>query len=223
MVYRCFSGIEPVHLSLQETEEGLQAEICSGCTGRVYREGILLKGREILQSGETIRLLGLSILYLKGFLFCFSDFGTLRISLFEEEKPALETGRREQFRNRDFGETDGLVMKSREEGTVTGGELKLELPEKELAQSRQPLFLTIGPSMTMILPILLTTLLAGRLQAEGGSGAGFFRTGLLMTGISSMMTVLWGLLGYLYRKGYESRERKRKRREYLSYLQETEE
>ena len=44
-----------------------------------------------------------------------------------------------------------------------------------------------------------------------------------MTGISSMMTVLWGLLGYLYRKGYESRERKRKRREYLSYLQETEE
>lgn len=75
----------------------------------------------------------------------------------------------------------------------------------------------------MILPILLTTLLAGRLQAEGGSGAGFFRTGLLMTGISSMMTVLWGLLGYLYRKGYESRERKRKRREYLSYLQETEE
>lgn len=230
MVYRCFSGIAPVHLSLQETEEGLQAEICSGaegsqsgCTGRVYREGTLLKGREILQSGETIRLLGLSILYLKGFLFCFSDFGTLRISLFEEERPALETGRREQFRNRDFGETDGLVMKSREEWTVTGGELKLELPEKELVQSRQPLFLTIGPSMTMILPILLTTLLAGRLQAEGGSGTGFFRTGLLMTGISSMMTVLWGLLGYLYRKGYESRERKRKRREYLSYLQEIEE
>ena len=58
---------------------------------------MLLKGREILQSGETIRLLGLSILYLKGFLFCFSDFGTLRISLFEEERPALETGRREQF------------------------------------------------------------------------------------------------------------------------------
>ena len=81
---------------------------------------MLLKGREILQSGETIRLLGLSILYLKGFLFCFSDFGTLRISLFEEERPALETGRREQFRNRDFGETDGLVPSYEEPGGVDG-------------------------------------------------------------------------------------------------------
>ena len=228
IVYHCFSGIEPVHISLEETEDGLVAEVCSeaengqpGCTGRVYREGTLLTGRETLQSGETIRILGLSILYLKGILVCFSGFGTLRISVFAERMSAREDGRRKSFANMDQKRETSLLVKSREEWPVTEGELKLELPEKEMVQSRQPLLLTIGPSMTMILPILLTTVLAGRLQAGSGSSTGFFRTGLLMTGISSMMTVLWALLGYLYRKGYERRDRKGKRREYLAYLKDT--
>ena len=229
VVYRCFSGVEPVHVSLQETEEGLVAEVCpekesgkAGC-GVVYREGILLKGRETLRSGETIRLLGLSVLYLRGLLFCFAGFGTLRISVFEKKLSAMEISRRQRFPGRD-SEFKGLLVKSREEWPVTEGELKLELPEKEMVQSRQPLFLTIGPSMTMILPVLLTTLLASRLQTGNGSGkaagTGFFRTGLLMTGISSFMTVLWGILGYLYRKGCENGDRKRKRKEYLAYLRE---
>lgn len=231
VVYHCFSGVEPVHVSLQETEEGLLAEACpekengkAGYSGHVYREGILLEGRETLQSGETIRLLGLSVLYLRGMLFCFAGFGTLRISVFEKKLPATEIHRRQRFSGRDSG-SEGLLVKSREEWPVTEGELKLELPEKEVVQSRQPLLLTIGPSMTMILPVLLTTLLATRLQTGNGSGiaagTGFFRTGLLMTGISSFVTVLWGILGYLYRKGCENGDRKRKRKEYLAYLRET--
>jgi len=91
----------------------------------------------------------------------------------------------------------------------------IEAPIPKQKSGQQPLFLQIGPSMTMILPMLMGSVLAG-------NGRGLLSSGLVMISTSSMLAIMWGLINRKYRKNQENMVEERRVNMYRQYIQETE-
>ncbi len=72
--------------------------------------------------------------------------------------------------------------------------IEIEPPLAKQNNANPPLWQQVGPSMTMVLPMLMGTLIAG------SRGSGMVSSGLIMVGTSSMLAVMWGLINRRYRQ-----------------------
>lgn len=90
----------------------------------------------------------------------------------------------------------------------------IEPPIAKSDDSSMPLILTLGPSMTMIVPMLMGSMLA--------AGSGYMAAGLAMIGTSSALAVCWGMGNYRYRKNQAERLEAKRQRLYRSYIAQTE-
>lgn len=184
----------------------------------------------LLQAGETMVLLGLRIYYLTGLLVAVSDFGEFRM-----KREILPSGRGDAWRDaylqmniREKGLPNfrmnasaqsgrwELQRISLEERPLVMGEFALALPPARQEMEKQPLFLTIGPSLTMVLPMLLVTFVS---SLSDGAGNGYYRMGIWMTTGSAILASFWGLAGFLTRKKQEERKEQSRFHEYRSYLE----
>lgn len=92
--------------------------------------------------------------------------------------------------------------------------IEVEPPISKQNQGVQPLWLQIGPSMTMILPMLMGTVLGGR-AGMGGSG-------LIMISTSSCLAVMWALVNRRYRSKQAAQLENQRITLYQKYIQEME-
>jgi len=92
--------------------------------------------------------------------------------------------------------------------------IEVEPPISKQNQSNAPLWQQLGPSMTMILPMLMGTVIAGR---------GMASSGLIMVGTSSALAVMWGLINRSYRKKQAEMQETRRITLYQKYIEEMEE
>ena len=93
--------------------------------------------------------------------------------------------------------------------------LEIEPPLAKQNQDGAPLWQQLGPSMTMVLPMLMGTVIAGR----GGSMAS---SGLIMVSTSSALAVMWGFINRNYRKKQANAIEARRIGMYQQYISETE-
>ncbi len=96
--------------------------------------------------------------------------------------------------------------------------LEIEPPLAKGHREQQPLILTLGPSMTMILPMLAGTLYA----SMSGGGHSYMASGMVMIGASSALAVSWGLASLRYRKKQERQGERLRIERYRAYIKETE-
>lgn len=94
-------------------------------------------------------------------------------------------------------------------------DIEIEAPIPKQEQNDQPLFLQVGPSMTMVLPMMMGTLVAS-------SGNGLLSSGVVMIGTSSVLAVIWGIVNRSYRKKNEISRENRRVGMYQRYIAETE-
>lgn len=92
---------------------------------------------------------------------------------------------------------------------------EIEAPIPKQNQQQMPLFLQLGPSMTMILPMLM-----GSVVASGGSN--LLSSGVVMISTSSALAVMWGLINRRYRKKQEMQTEQTRLERYRQYIQEME-
>jgi len=104
--------------------------------------------------------------------------------------------------------------------TLHEGEFKILLPNKVTNPSTQPFILTIGPSLTMCVPIVLMVLLGSRIY---GSHNSFMYMTLITGGTGCVMGVLWGVANHLYKKRTYESEVNRVAVEFEQYLNESKE
>lgn len=107
-----------------------------------------------------------------------------------------------------------------QEEALAEGEVELLLPEKPSRERSQPLFLSLGPSLTMVLPMLLMAELGNRYMGDGSGG--FYYLSVAMSGCSALLSLFWGLTGQAFRKREEKQQGREKERQYREYLEETE-
>ncbi len=90
--------------------------------------------------------------------------------------------------------------------------IEVEAPITMQAQNEQPMILTLGPSLTMMVPMGLTILVGARSPA-----------GLVMVGGSSAMAVMWGVINARYRHKKAAEAENKRRRIYTKYIAEMDE
>ncbi len=94
-------------------------------------------------------------------------------------------------------------------------DIKIEPPLDKQEQRNMPLWLTIGPSTTMVLPMLMGTMIS---SANGT----FMGAGLAMVGTASVLAVFWGLLNSGYRKKQAKEIEDARVAKYALYIQQAE-
>lgn len=96
--------------------------------------------------------------------------------------------------------------------------VEIEPPLAKQIFDTPPLILTLGPSMTMILPMLAGAA-ATSLSSRGGN---FMLAGVVMIGASSVLAVSWGVANFRYRRKHSILTERKRIALYQRYIQEME-
>lgn len=144
-----------------------------------------------LRFGDTVTLAdGIKIVYLGDYL-AVNHLGDFAKVTLQTAQPPVVKARQDSAEERSvqiqFHRTPRFLWKAE------SSPVKIEPPIEKQNQQNQPLWLTLGPSTTMVLPMLMGSALSS-------SGGGFMGAGLAMVGTASALAVFWGLLNYNYRK-----------------------
>ena len=178
----------------------------------IYRNGKALTEDTELCIGDTVIWQGLIIVILQDMLVCTSAYGNMRIA----QKNITVLAKRETLKRRKARVGPERVMAT--DKSLHEGEIELERPQSEIKPPDHPFILTMGPSATMILPILLMTYIGNKTSGN----TGYFQITLWMTVASAILSVFWTSANYIYRKVTAEKAEKRRRKTYKEYLQRTE-
>lgn len=97
--------------------------------------------------------------------------------------------------------------------------IEIEEPPKEAKSQKKPLLMTIGPSFTMAIPMLMGALLMiASSRASGGSSGLFMYSGLVMALSSASIGVIWGIVNLRYQKKQEQEDETHRYEAYSNYL-----
>lgn len=97
--------------------------------------------------------------------------------------------------------------------------IEIEAPPQKLQAKKQPLFMTIGPSLTMALPMLLgCMMMIYSASSSGGRSSLYMYSGLVMSVASAGVGVVWTLLNLKYQKEEEKAQEEYRFQAYSDYL-----
>lgn len=96
---------------------------------------------------------------------------------------------------------------------------EIEPPISKGDPKHTPLILTIGPSLTMIFPMLMGSFMT---QMGGSNGGSFMGSGIAMMGTSAALAVGWALANARYRKNQEKGNEKKRVHLYTTYIKDRE-
>lgn len=188
-------------------------------TNGTYCNGRKVQGSLQLHFGDQLRIFGLLLVYL-GSVLCLVSRGATpvlnthvlpslnRASTMVVNRPQPRRAA-EQYINRS---PRSLPEICREPVTIE------PVPDAHFTKSK-PLLLTIGPSMTMALPMLLGCLLAiYGMRNSGSGGSAFMYTGLITAVGSAMLGVVWALLNLRQNRREEYHAERARVSAYSNYL-----
>lgn len=207
--YDCYSLVDACHLTISFEKEGW---IAQGQGGEgIYLNGRALGEKESIRTGDVIDLYGLHILVLKNMLVCVSFCGICRAAEREEIREC------EKLHREKRGKAALIERRHDRERELHEGEVEIMLPEPLRTERKTPFLLGLGPTLTMVLPMLLMAQLSSRMM---GGGSGFYYISLAMSGSSALLALFWGTVNHWYAKRMKRGEEKEKARQYREYLEE---
>ncbi len=206
--YQCFSFVEGVHMEILSEESG--AVLLKHGKEGIYRNGSVAETRQELTKGDVIDLYGMHIILLKEMLV---------VCLFQGVGRVAERGSLEGLRMRNSGEQMLLPIPME---TYTPADTELHTGEVEVLQplprertTENPLLLGLGPSMTMVLPVLLMALMG----SQNKTGGNFYYLSVVMSLCSCFLALFWGLVNHFYRRHQWKEKEKHRVGQYREYLE----
>lgn len=215
--YQLGAYISKRHALLMRTQEGWSVYDYS-------TNGTFVNGRRVGQShclsfGDCVTLFGLRLIYLGNVLAVTAAGGLLFVS--QEKMPALctEKGMPESFRQTGKEKKKFYKSAPRTVEPLFTDIIEIENPPAKKQGKRKPLFLTIGPSFTMALPMMLGCLVSILAARSRGVNSGVFMfTGMITAFGSAIFGVIWALSNLKYAKKEEVEDEELRYNAYGEYL-----
>lgn len=192
----------------------------------VYINGKRTRGRTELKFGDVISIFGLKIIYLLDtFAVNASECGAVTGKRLEQNRiyPIKPEPRSETApETRETDKKDSLFHRSPRKLIQLHTEPEeIEGPTQKQAANRKPLWMVIGPSFTMAIPMLLGTGFMIVARSMSGTGANAFMYIGLITAISSaIIGVSWALINLNYSQKEEKEAELLRQQKYGEYLME---
>lgn len=220
--YSCREVISRHHMTIVFDRFGARLEDTS--VNGVYINGTRVRGSAVLRFGDVIGVFGLKLVYLLDV-----------IAVNAAERNAVLSERMEQARRRtetpqltavtdaeDADRRDPVFHRSpRKRIPLYTEPEEIEAPPQRQETARKPLWMIIGPSFTMTIPMLLGTLFMIAARNATGTGSSLLMfTGLVTSISSAMIGIAWALIN-LKQSTREEKEKELLRQEkYSEYLME---
>lgn len=177
-----------------------------------FINGRLLKGQasSLAPGDEILFPSGLQIIYLGGAVIAIGGVPEENIGLEEAGDDALAY----LSDDRENKPYNVLSRPPRFLPKIEQRQYKLEAPPAQQANGKQPLIFTLGPSLTMSVPMLMGSFLSGT--------SAYARSGVIMIVSSSVLAVTWSLTNYLYSKHRERKQYEDAMHDYIQRLNRVE-
>lgn len=181
--------------------------------GKCYVEGMGINGvfvgynriyeRTELKYGECINIFGLKILYLNNVLAVVSYDNDFSVNAQDLRKvsPSISriTKHPEHIEISQSGYETLFHRSPRSVLKLNDEEIEIESPPAMQQKEKRPLLLTIGPSLTMALPMVFGCMLAiSAMNAQQGAVSPFMYTGIVTAVSSALIGVIWALVNIRY-------------------------
>lgn len=194
---------------------------CKGQNG-LYVNSKYITGTENLRFGDYINIYSLHMAFLGNILAVDTSNSNVHVNekyliLFseeaEEESASDETETEIQPVKKLFHRSPRIIEK------IEQDVIEIEEPPKEMKSPKKPILMTIGPSFTMAIPMLLGALLMIASSKSAGRSSGLFMySGLVMAVSSAMVGVIWGTINMRYQKKTEAENETHRYEAYSNYL-----
>lgn len=175
-------------------------------------------GSRQLGYGDCIDIFGLRIVYFGNFLAVDSLSKDLLvrhplIKAFTDIPYAKPSGERSKHQKKLFHRSPRNVP------VIDTNRIEIDAPPAPKEHTTQPIFMTIGPSMTMALPMLMGCALSiYSTRMNGGSAGAFMYTGLVTAVGSALIGTVWAIVNMRQAKKKNREEELRRFDAYSEYL-----
>ena len=184
--------------------------------------GTFVNGRRVqsqaqIMYGDHISLFGAQIICLGDTIAIWNKCGEIRCSLpiLSAQTPLVpkQEGSPSSEKKRYFRRSPRNLPQFHTE------KINIEAPPQPQKSVRRPLLLTIGPSLTMALPMVIGTGIAIYGTRASGASAGFYMyTGIIIAILSAIIGTAWALINLNYSKKQEAAGERLRTTKYKEYL-----
>ena len=186
------------------------------------KNGTFVNGRRVqnqanIKYGDCISLFGIQIIWLGSVIAVGSKCGQIRCNL-PQVSNSVSTVTKDLDKSH-VAEKNYFRRSPRNLLKFYTEKIEIEAPPQIQKISRRPLLLTIGPSLTMALPMIVGTGIAifGS-QATGASASPYMFTGIIIAVLSAIVGTIWALVNLNYSKKQEVEDEDFRTTKYKDYL-----
>ena len=219
IVYNYLGMVSKEHAKIIKTGTGFKIQNSS--PNAIYVNSARVDNEIELNFGDYINIVGLHMVFLDSILAVDTSNNPLSIGknlkqYHHEEK----TGNVAEENKVSMGKT--LYHRApRNYEKIEEEVIEIEAPPPLNKAKQQPLIMTIGPSLTMALPMVLGCMLMVYSATKSGSGSSLYMySGLIMAVSSSLIGVIWALVNIRYQKKEEKEQEEYRLNTYKEYLVE---
>jgi len=217
--YQCATFVSKHHATIQRAERGFAVRDTS--LNGTFVNYAKIEGAQPLRIGDCINIFGLKIVYLGTALAISSiDSGMLKVNANLKRISDADA-------NAEIAAKEEDEAFHRSPRYYTGFEeepVEIEAPPAPKVVAKKPLWMTIGPSFTMVIPMLLGSIVAIVSASSSGAGASIYMfTGIFTAASSALVGAFWAFTNIKYSNKEAIKEEKIRQEAYGAYLKEREE
>lgn len=186
------------------------------------RNGTFVNGKRVqnqanIKYGDCISLFGIQIIWLGNVIAVGNKYGQVRCNLPKVPIPVSTTAK--DLEKSYTVEKHYFRRSPRNLPKFYTEKIEIEAPPQAQKIVRRPLLLTIGPSLTMTLPMIVGTGIAifGS-KAAGASASLYMYTGIMIAVLSAIIGTAWALVNLNYSKRQEVEGEQLRTTKYNDYL-----
>lgn len=186
------------------------------------RNGTFVNGKRVqnqanIKYGDCISLFGIQIIWLGNVIAVGNKYGQVRCNLPKVPIPVSTTAK--DLEKSYTVEKHYFRRSPRNLPKFYTEKIEIEAPPQAQKIVRRPLLLTIGPSLTMTLPMIVGTGIAifGS-KASGASASLYMYTGIMIAVLSAIIGAAWALVNLNYSKRQEVEGEQLRTTKYNDYL-----
>jgi S-DNA-T family DNA segregation ATPase FtsK/SpoIIIE len=192
-----------------------ESAVIDKSTNGTFVNGKRISNRQKLHYGDVIYVFGLKLVWLGDILAINNPRDGCEVAGLApvkwRESAAVE--------NEPPGEDKYYSRSPRLMPVMDTGPVELDAPPGPATRRRQPLWMTIGPSLSMILPmtigILFTTMAA---RDTGAASSPFMFMGIFTSVTAAFVGVFWALMSVRHQKKQEAADEENRQERYSKYL-----
>ncbi len=202
------------HALLEMHDHGIAMLIDCNSRNGIFVNGKRIKQQAILNYGDTIYMVGLKIIYLNSILAINRPKDSLLVK-------GLEPLLNEPMQEFELPEPEEFYQRSpRQLPNMDTEEIEIEGPPNPPNQRRQPIWMSVGPALTMVIPMTMGILfMTFALQSGSGVARPFMYMGIVTSGSAALIGVFWAIANYRFYSKQTRIDEENRQQRYRKYLE----